>query len=135
MRREGWESRLQALLEDARHTPYTLGVHDCFRLTCRVVEALTGVDRWPEFAGYKSEREALSALAAYGRTFVEAGDRFFGHARLDPKLARRGDVCAYLDTIGKWHLGICTGAHVALLAPEGLMFEPLDVAQCCWRVG
>lgn len=135
MRLEGWEQRLDALIEDARNRPYELGVHDCFRLTCRVVEALTGVDRWPEFGGYRTEREALGALAAYGRSFCLAGDRFFGLPRLPALHARRGDVLAYCDAAGKYHLGICMGASVALLGAEGVMFVSLSECDCVWRVG
>lgn len=135
MRIEGWERRLDDVIEDARNRPYELGVHDCFRLACRVVEALTGIDRWPEFGGYKTEREALSALAAYGRSFFLAGDRFFNGDRMPAAMARRGDVMGYQDDVGKWHLGICLGRFVAVLWAGGLAFVALQACDCCWRVG
>ncbi len=134
MRLEGWDQRLHEIIEAARYTPYVLGEHDCFRLACRVVEALTGDNRWPMFCGYRTEREALAALAVYGSSFVNAGDKFFGD-HVDTKLARRGDVLGYMDSHGKWHLGVCVGADMALLGPDGLMFQPLSMAKCCWRVG
>jgi hypothetical protein len=134
VRRPGWEERLAALIETARHEPYQLGVHDCFRLACRVVEALTGVDRWPQFAGYTTKREALELLAQHGTSFEAAFDWFFGCTHLHRFMARRGDIVALHDGHEK-HLGVCLGHRVAALQPEGLLFLPLDQALCCWRIG
>lgn len=134
-RLEGWEARLAALIEDARGKPYVLGEHDCFRVACRVIEALTGVDRWPEFAGYRSRRQAMRKLARFGRSFVAAGDWFFGAPHLAPAHARRGDICALQTEDGEKHLGVCVGSSVACLAPDGLRFVETSLCLCCWRVG
>lgn len=137
-RLEGWEGRLQALLEDAEARPYDLGRHDCFRLACRVVEALVGVDRWPEFAGYTTEREALALLARHGGSFEAAFDWFFaplGEGRVSWRLARRGDLAAFQDEAGQKHLGVCTGQQLAVLGPDGLKRWPMRAALCAWRVG
>ena len=136
MRREGWEGRLAAVLEDARARPYELGVHDCFRTACAVVEALTGVDRWPEFAGrYSTERQSRRLLAVYGRTFREAFDWFFGAAAIDVKFARRGDIAAWADPDGEQHLAVVDGARAWVLGPQGLLEVPLASCRCAWRVG
>lgn len=135
MRLEGWERRLDDVIQDALRRPYVLGEHDCFRLACRVVEALTGVDRWPEFAGYRTERQALQALAAYGSSFVDAGDRFFGVGHCGVRLARRGDIVAYRDGVLKYHLGVCLGRLVAVMDAGGLIFVRVLACACCWRVG
>jgi hypothetical protein len=135
VRREGWERRLLAVIEAARAKPYALGEHDCFRLACQTVEALTGVDRWPEFAGYRTRREAMRKLAEHGSTFEAAGDWFFGAPRVDVRLARRGDICCVQTVDGEKHLGVCLGAEVALLGPEGLAYTPLLTCRCAWRVG
>ena len=135
MRIEGWESRLMTIVDDARAQPYALGSHDCFRVACRVVEALTGIDRWPELSGYKTKRQSKMRIAKYGSTFEEAGDWFFGAARVDVRLARRGDICALQTTDGEKHLGVCIGAEVALLADAGLVYLPTLDCLCAWRVG
>jgi len=135
VRLEGWEKRLFAELEAARHKPYALGEHDCFRLACRVIEALTGVDRWPEFAGYTTRREAMLKLARHGSTFEAAGDWFFGAPSIDVRFARRGDICCIQDADGEKHLGVCVGADVALLAPDGLTHRRLLDCICAWKVG
>lgn len=135
MRLPGWEARLEAVLVAARATPYVLGEHDCFRVACRAVEALTGVDRWPEFAGYRTRREALALLAAHGGSFEAAMDWFFGVAHVSPRLARRGDICAVQTQDGEKHLAVCTGARVEMTAPHGLVQAGLLECLCAWRIG
>lgn len=134
-RLEGWEQRLLAIIEDARARPYVLGEHDCFRLACRVIEALTGVDRWPSFAGYTTKREALQRLAQHGSSFEAAGDWFFGAPRVDIKLARRGDILALQDEVGEKHLAVCLGHQLACMRDDGLLFLKVSAAHCAWRVG
>ena len=135
MRLPGWEQRLDHAIEAARHAPYALGEHDCFRLACRVIEALTGVDRWPQFAGYRTRRQALARIARHGASFEAAGDWFFGGLRLPALQARRGDIVALATPDGEKHLGVCVGGRVAFLSEDGLMFLSLDRALCGWRVG
>lgn len=135
VRQDRWESRFYAVLEDARNKPYVLGEHDCFRLACRVIEALTGVDRWPEFAGYTTERQALRKLAQFGPSFEEAGDWFFGAPRIDLKLARRGDICALVDEAGQKHLAVLVDDRAACMLPAGLLFIEAKRCHCAWRVG
>lgn len=134
MRLEGWEGRLNELVEQARGRAYALGEWDCFKFSCEAIKALTGVDRWPEFAGYKTRREMLAGLAAHGSTFEDAGDWFFGCARKSWKFARRGDVACVSERDVK-HLGVVLGDVVALLSDEGLLFVPVDRANCVWSVG
>ena len=141
-RLDGWERRLNAVIESARDEPYELGRHDCFRVVCAVIEALIGIDRWPEFSGYRSKREALVRIARHGASFEAAGDWFFGGPRVDLKHARRGDVVAVQTTDGEKHLGVHLGDRVVLMAPAGLLFLPLSgpfvmncSLLCAWRVG
>lgn len=139
-RLEGWERRYQAVLDAARDTPYELGVHDCFRVACAVVEALTGVDRWPQWAGrYATKREALELLARHGGSFEAAFDWFFGVDHEPPRFARRGDIVALAEpdsfSRSEKHLGVCTGADAAFTLERGLAFVPVKACICCWRIG
>lgn len=148
MRLEGWERRLFGVIEDARARPYVLGEHDCFRVACRVIEALTGIDRWPEFRGYKTRREALRNIATRGKSFTEAGDWFFGVPNMPPALARRGDIAAIVtdellknnegEIVGEYkehHLAVVMGKQCAGLMDKGLIWLPTEWALCAWRVG
>lgn len=133
MRLPDWQSRLDAVIEAVRYEPYQVGVHDCFRLTCRVIEALTGVDRWPQFAGYRTRWEALERMAEHGSNFDDAADWFFGTERVAPGEARRGDIVMLIEDTK--HLGVCIGAHAAVITDAGLAFVPLEYAICAWRIG
>jgi hypothetical protein len=134
-RLEGWERRLQAVIEAARAEPYVLGSHDCFRLACRVIEALTGKNRWAAFAGYTSKREALARLARYGSSFEAAGNWFFGCALAPVAQGRRGDIALLVDSGGERHLAVVLDHRVACMRPEGLVFLPLRACGGVWRVG
>ncbi len=135
-RREGWESRLPLVIEAARNETYELGRHDCFRLACRAIEALTGVDRWAEYAGrYQTRRQELKLLAEHGSTFEAAFDRVFGIIHVGVKQARRGDIVSLVTSDGKKHLGVCIGARAAFLAETGLLFVPLPHCFCAWLIG
>jgi hypothetical protein len=133
----GWEDRLFAVIKAAREEPYALGRHDCFRLACRVVEALTGADVWTPWAGsYGSRREALKRIAEFhAGGFTAAASKFFGSEPRPMTFARRGDICEYADDAGEQHLGVVTGVMVALLGPEGLEFVQRDLCAHCWRIG
>jgi hypothetical protein len=135
VRLEGWEGRLVALIADARGRTYELGTHDCFRTACRVVEALTGVDRWPEFSGYRTPRDTLKIIASRGASFKEFMDWFSGAPAIEPRLARRGDVVSAINADGDQALGVALGARAAFLAPGGLSFVPLATCLHAWRVG
>lgn len=136
MRLEGWEARLAAVIETARQEPYVLGVHDCFKVACMTVEALTGVDRWPEFAGrYRTKREALALLARYGSSFDTAFSWFFEGDPFDMKFAHRGDIAKFVDPSGEAHLGVVVGLEVAVLGEKGLAFLPRTACVHAWRVG
>ena len=135
MRLEGWEQRLDSVISAQRTKTYELGKEDCFRLACRVVECLTGIDRWPEFAGYKTRDEAIRAIAKHGSSFEEAGDWFFSAERVSTGLARRGDIVAMQTQDGEKHLAVCLGSRCAGYGPDGLMFFPTSLGLCAWRVG
>jgi len=132
----GWESRLAALIETARSEPYELGRHDCFRLACASIEALTGIDHWPRWAGrYGTRRDALKLIAEFHREgFTAAASKLFGREPVAPLLARRGDIVELVQA-GEQHLGVAVGAEAAVLGEAGLAFIPLSECAHCWRIG
>jgi hypothetical protein len=136
MRIDGWELRLVQVIEGARGRAYVLGEHDCFRLACSVVEALTGVDHWADWGGrYSTKREALVLLADYGGTFTDAFSRLFGVEPSPIAMAHRGDIAEYQDATGEKHLGVVIGAEVAVLGETGLLFVRRSACRHAWRIG
>lgn len=134
-RREGWEGRLNDVIEAARDKPYEIGQHDCLRVACASVEALIGVDYWPVFSGYESKREARMVILEHGKNLAEAVTKTLGIDSVEPPLARRGDIVLYRDD--EEHLGVCVGPWVAVLGAQGLQLVTLTDAgvRCCWRIG
>lgn len=134
MRLEGWEGRLAAAIEAARFKPFRWGEHDCFRFACSAVEALTGVDRWSRFAGYRTRFGALRIVAKHAGSFKDFVSLALGVELSGARLARVGDVVLVpqprLDA-----LGVCVGRDVAVLFERELGFLPRSACSQCWKVG
>ena len=136
VRLEGWEGRLAALIQTANGKPYCLGQNDCFRLACGAIEALTGVDRWPEWAGkYTTRRECLALMAGHGHNFTEAASWFFGSQPVSWKQCHRGDILEYRDAANAAHLVICNGDHAIGMLDAGLVRLRLNACVHGWRIG
>lgn len=136
MRREGWESRLAAVIDAAWHRPYVLGENDCLRLACASVEALTGVDYWPRFAGYKTKRQYRHVICKVAATYGDAVTKTIGVSPAPARAAQRGDLVMYRNHLDEECLGVCVGARVALLGPDELLQLPLTDAGmlASWRI-
>jgi hypothetical protein len=135
-RLDGWEGRLALVVAAATDAPYELGRHDCFRFACACAEALTGADLSIGFAGkYKSRRGALRLARKFaGGGMRVAIGKLLGVADQPPRMARRGDWLLFNDG-AEDHIGICTGAEIAVLAERGLNRVRFDDCVCCWAVG
>ena len=139
---EGWEGKLNAALEGARHEPYRIGAHDCALWVAAVIADCTGVDYRPAFAGlYRSRRASLRLIARLGGGRGSGGKGLAGavSAVLErepvPVLrAMRGDPVLWPEPGGDEHLGICVGAHVAILGEQGLQFIRLERCVQAWNV-
>lgn len=136
-RKQGWELRLNAVLEAARRRPYVLGESDCLKVACETVAALTGVDFWPRFAGYTTKRGARVTIARIAPSLGEAVTATLGVSPARVFAGWRGDLMLFRDDSGEDHLGVSCGPHVALTAPEGWLLIPLahPGLLCSWRIG
>lgn len=132
---DGWEARLIAVVEAARHRPYVLGEHDCLRFSCACIEAMTGNDYWPNFAGYKTKRQARRVIAVIAPSLGHAVSLTLGRHPRVPRSAQRGDLVRFHD--GEDHLGVCLGGIVAVLGEQGLQFIDLNDGRMTdsWRIG
>ena len=124
-RREDWPEQLAAQVAAAQRQPYVIGVHDCLRFTCQCIAAMTGVDYWPQFSGYTTLREAQANILSVAPTLQEAVCKVIGVDAAPAAMARRGDVVLFTDGFGE-HLGVCTGAFVAVLQRHGLLLLPIS---------
>lgn len=136
-RADGWPERFADVVAAAQDRPYELGVHDCLRFSCACIEAVTGHDFWPRFAGYKTKRQALVTIARIAPSLGEAVSEVLGQLPMRPPASRRADILLYRDPLAEDHLGVCLGAKVAVLAPSGLWQVPLtdQGLLASWRIG
>lgn len=136
-RRPDWPERLATAVDAARGRPYVLGENDCLRLACAAVEALTGEDFWPRFAGYRTHRQALVTIARIAPSLGEAVTATLGVPPIRVFGAWRGDLLLFRDDRGEDHLGVALGRNVLVMAAEGPLHIGLDHPGlvCAWRVG
>lgn len=135
MRQQGWEKRFAEVIEAARAQPFEWGVSDCWRLACSSVEALTGEDRWPMFAGqYYTKGEALRIIALHACSFEDFAGWFFGARPIDPRFARDGDLMLVRQP-GMDALGVCVGSSIAVRLERELGFMPRAAAAKAWEIG
>jgi hypothetical protein len=136
MKQQGWEERLLKTLESSVSVEYRLGVHDCFTVACAAVNVQLGTEHGKDIVSkYSTRDEAVALLGAWGATYEEAFDKYFGLARVPVLLARRGDLLAVRTDDGEKHLAVCVGERMACLGPDGLRYAPVSAAHCAWRVG
>ena len=139
----GWELRLAAALEEARHRPFAWGSHDCVSWAAAVRTALTGRPTpWP--GRWRTRLGAVRVLRRSGhRDLAGAVRSVLGAPLASVRLAARGDVVLFktgdADAIGGQALagqalGICIGAEGAFVAPRGLIRRRLLDCALAWRI-
>lgn len=135
-RLDNWPEALAEQVALAASCAYVLGEHDCLRFSCACIEAVTGENFWPQFAGYKNKVGAYRTIQSIAPTLKEAVSKVLGTEPQGVLFARRGDLMLFMDASGE-HLGVCIGTRVAVLAPEKLHYLPLDHSGllCSWRIG
>ena len=135
-RHQDWPEQLAAQVAAAQRKDYVIGVHDCLRFTCQCIASMTGVDYWPQFSGYTTLRQAQAKILSVAPTLQAAVCAVLGQSSAPVLMARRGDVVLFNDTFGE-HLGVCTGAFVAVLQRHGLLLLPISHPGmvCSVRVG
>lgn len=137
IRRADWPERLADVIAAAESRPYMLGQWDCLRFACACIEAMTGTDFWPRFAGsYSNKREALKTIILVARDLPAAITRTLAVSPAPTFYAQRGDLVLYRDDAGE-HIGVCLGGSVAVLGPSGLETRGLMAPGLgpSWRIG
>lgn len=121
---------LTRFIEERRRMPFAWGLNDCCFFASDWVLLATGKDFAAEYRGkFSSALPALRYLKDHGG--VEAFVERAGGKRIDPRLARRGDVVAR-DVGSGIGLGVCIGALAAFVAEDGLRFADFSSGSC-WR--
>jgi hypothetical protein len=133
MRVSGWEGVLAASVEFARVRDFVWGTHDCATWAVDLRRDLTGGDDTASLwrGRYRTARGAVRVMRRLGWTSMsEAGTALIGASLADVRLAQRGDLVLSPDATA---FGVCLGAQVAFLAPEGLTLRALQSCTLAWR--
>jgi hypothetical protein len=129
-----WERRLVQAVESLRGKSFSWGTHDCATWAFDIRRDLTGgEDIAASWRGrYRTALGARRVMKRLGWDSLEAAGRDLLGTPLPTVLqAGRGDMVlggpepAY---------GVCVGAKVAFVAPDGLTFLPLVTCSLAWRV-
>jgi hypothetical protein len=133
MKVTGWEVLLAATVDDARTRSFTWGTHDCATWAFDLRRDLTGGDDTAALwrGRYRTARGAPRVMRRLGwANMSEAGIALLGVPLVNVRLAQRGDLVLspYASSFG-----VCLGAQVAFLAPEGLTLRALTSCALAWR--
>lgn len=133
MRRDGWEGVLAEAVEAAQTRSFAWGTHDCATWAFDLRRDLTGGDDTAALwrGRYHTARGAVRVMQRLGwSSMQEAGSALLGSPLADVRLAQRGDLVLSHDATS---FGVCLGAQVAFLAPEGVTRRPVTSCALAWR--
>ena len=135
MRKPNWPEILAAKIELARSKPFSWGTHDCCMFSADVVLAMTGTDYAEEFRGkYTTATGAAKALKKYGLGSIENSlTAKFGEP-VHPFKASRGDVVLADAPTTYKALGVCLGEKAVFAGKDGMVFLPMNLWLCAWRI-
>jgi hypothetical protein len=128
-----WEQVFAAAIIEARRRPFAWGSHDCATWAFDLRRDLTG---GPDHAAlwrgrYRTPGGCKRVLRRLGWGSLEEGGRALLGAPMETVLlARRGDLALGGDPEA---FGVCIGARVAFVAPQGLVTLPLSSCRLAWR--
>lgn len=134
MRRPDWPENLAALLEAWRGHRFCWGRYDCAHWALAVLVAVSARD-WglvalTPYHTASGARRYLRRLHCHD--MVALADGLLG-PRCSSAVLQRGDLAA-INTPAGPALGVCTGAHIAVMTPGGLGFVPRAQATAGWKI-
>jgi hypothetical protein len=132
MRIAGWEAALVATIEHHSEQPGAFGVSDCAILPADCILAVTGVDPFKKFRGYKTEAGGAKRMKRAG--FADLPALFASVLpEIAPSLAQRGDV-GFVLRDGVLSGGVFTSFGFARKAPHGVIYEPITAVVRAFKV-
>lgn len=130
VRQEGWESRLNMLIESVLSKRFKWGQHDCSLLSLDAIDAMCNTEIASEWRGkYNNREEAYELLDSFGG--YNAVYRSYGLEPIDANFAMRGDICQ-INT--EEAIGIVMGSSIVSTGAFGSVSLDRDSMLNAWRV-
>lgn len=130
MRQSDWPTRMWHEIERWRVVPFGWGSNDCCLFVARVTDAICSSRHAEKLAtNYHDEASALQYIKANGG-IGPAVSQYIGQP--ERKRPTRGDVVLFDGPHGDT-LGICVGADIAAMGPDGVVMLPKSAAKLTWR--
>lgn len=131
------EQKIEILLNTIRSyesKPFKWGSNDCALFVADVLKQTTGKDYAKDFRGkYKSKTGASKALKKFGKGSLKKTMLHFFGKPINVNFAKRGDV-AYLESENGPTVGIVVDHRVALVGPDGVVYNPLKNCSMAWSI-
>lgn len=126
-----WPARLWREIERWQAVPFGWGHNDCCLFAARVTDAICGSRHAARLAEhYDDEASALQYIKASGG-IGPAVSQYIGEP--EQKRPSRGDVVLFDGPHGDT-LGVCVGAEIAAMGPDGVVYLPKSVVKMTWSV-
>lgn len=132
MRRQDWQERLIAAVEDSRTRDFQWSRFDCITWAFDVRAELIGIDTAQKWRGkYRCLNGGLRVMRKLGHASIEKLVTAECGEPVPARMAQRGDLVQLQDTA----LGICLGAIAATVEEGvGMVLVPMTSAVLAWRV-
>lgn len=137
-KRHDWRQRLREHSHEHMPRPFQWGEWDCCSYAASAIEAMTGVNPWPEIGGYSNAREAAVAIRKHGTSGLHAlldmvAGRW-GWEEIAPDDAAFGDLVLMTQDAGT-KLVLAIQYHEAPIGPSRRGLETSQgQAIAAWRV-
>ncbi len=132
MRQEGWENRLEELVQSKRNLPFDWAENNCMQLVTEAQQTLTGQTDFPEaLQNVGTKHSAYKLVLKRAKNLTELMDKHF--KRVPITMAQRGDIVD-IETCEGPAMGICMGGHAVFVGEKGIEHIPLTSLIRAWRM-
>jgi len=128
---DGWEVRLNDVIDAALHEPFVWGQQDCSLFAAKCADAVNGTSIEAKHRGrYKTLRGATGRMKRLGG--CEGVLRSEGFVKVLTLFAQRGDI-VIINQEGREAMGVINGGKIVAASHDGLVFLPMTEAVGVWR--
>jgi hypothetical protein len=132
MRQEGWENRLEELVQSKRNQPFDWAENNCVGLVAEAQLTITGKTDFPEvLENIGNKHNAHRLILKHGKNITEGANKYF--TAIPITMAQRGDIVE-LETCEGPAVGLCIGAKAVFIGKDGLEYIPLTSLIRAWRM-